>query len=276
MMALFVKLLNREQAYIPIFQIVKHALPKLDRISFENWFQGHFGAITLPKAPEKIGDFVLTESRKEAYSLFTTLIDARKARVKGGLGGLVIEGAPGDGKSEFIQAMLDHHGFKQLLPHELADDHKKAFCKLPAAMALDEKKACLCKAFHAGHAVFIDEINTSSELESLLNTLLTGFDEAGKPPKHTGFMLFCTQNPISFAGRRATSLAFMRRVLSYLWPAYSQKEIQEILCARIPHLPREALDILSKKHLSIRELIHLGDEIASTITSSGNRQHEGI
>ena len=64
------------------------------------------------------------------------------------------------------------------------------------------------KAFNEGAVVIIDEMNSSPMMEHTLNAMLMGFHpETHERPLKPGFMLLGTQNPISMAGRRATSTA---------------------------------------------------------------------
>lgn len=97
---------------------------------------------------------------------------------------------------------------------------------MPVSMQLEEKKHLLIKAFNEGTVVIIDEINSSPMMERLLNNLLMG-----KPPEKPGFMVIGTQNPISMAGRHASSNALARRLIKVELAPSTQEEMQKILCA---------------------------------------------
>ena len=82
----------------------------------------------------------------------------------------------------------------------------------------------------AGHGIVIDEINSSPMLELELNAMLMGKTLDGKRPDKPGFFMFGTQNPITMAGRRATSTAIKRRVITINLPEYTSAEMVTILC----------------------------------------------
>lgn len=261
MMALMARACPERDPKVSAYYIALHALPKNSRPPFCQWFEKKFGKIAAPMANRQIQDFVLTASRQEAFSIVSDLVAVRRLRKQtgllGGLGGLVLEGAPGDGKSHFAVAALQAHGFIQVRPHEIGTCKQDAFCKLPANMPADEKKACLLAAFHAGQWVIEDEMNASPSLESLHNALLMGFDETGKKADTPGFMLIGTQNPIPFAGRRATTLALKRRLITYEFSPYPQKEMYQIIHQRYPGLSEEVIRLLTQKQMSFRELLSL-------------------
>lgn len=95
-----------------------------------------------------------------------------------------------------------------------------------------KKKELLLKAFHEGAIVIIDEINSSSMMERFLNDLLMGKTPEGKRPDKPGFMIFATQNPVTMAGRRVTSKALARRMITTVLPPYTANEMVDILVDR--------------------------------------------
>ncbi len=260
------------------YSIAKCALPKEKQAEFTNWFKKSY---TLPtfEGPRVVEDFTLTESRKELYCLMRDLLSIRKKRLQGGLGSLVIEGMPGDGKTHFAEAVLKAHGFTKVQTHEIGRVSFDAYCKIPANMALEDKRACLLAAFHAGQVVFEDEANTAASLESLNNALLMGHDEEMQPAKQAGFFKIRTQNPISMKGRRATTKASKRRSITYECPRYPQKEVYQIIQNRYPELSQELIRDLTQKKLTIRELLQLVERGLNTpkhiLPHSDMREQQG-
>lgn len=62
-------------------------------------------------------------------------------------------------------------------------------------------------------------------------------------------MLLATQNPISMAGREATSLALRRRLLKHDFPPYTKDEMISILKATFPELPENIIEQEVRSHL---------------------------
>ena len=137
----------------------------------------------------------------------------------GGLGGIIIEGESGIGKSKLVYDTLVAKGLNKGVD----------FYYIPVNMGLDEKKDLLLRAFHQGAIVIIEEINSSSMLESFLNSLLMGQTEENERPNLPGFMLIGTQNPITMSGRRAMSQALQRRLLNITLSEYPVNEIIQII-----------------------------------------------
>lgn len=165
--------------------------------------------------------YIVTPSRQPLCQQLDDLLNLRqwrqsapkKAQRYGGLGGLVIEGAPAVGKSELVIDRLLAHGFEEVsLQTETIPD--KPFYRMPVSMSFTEKQALLLKAFDQGAVVMVDEINSSPMMERLLNGLLMGKNPEGKRPQKPGFTLIGTQNPVTLAGRRPPSNALARRLIS--------------------------------------------------------------
>jgi hypothetical protein len=245
------------------YHIAKNVVPPKNRSDFDEWFVQQFDYlptssseklnICIALEADKIGDFVITPSRREAFNLLCDILDIRqyqkvyaenKLQTRAGLGGMVIEGEPGDGKSHFVNAVLTFRGFKQVEPHEIASHVGDIFCYISASMPSEEKKKTLISAFHAGAVLVMNEINSCSFHEKLLNSLLMGLDENGQPAKCPGFKIIGTCNPATkFLGRRLMSTAIKRRIVSCDYPAYSVDEMRYILRDRF-HLREDILDQL--------------------------------
>ncbi|MBX3709144.1 MAG: AAA family ATPase [Gammaproteobacteria bacterium] len=209
-----------------------------------------FSAPPLPKPRDvEPKHFLVTRSRRPPYQQLTDLTALRTyrrhharndAQRYGGLGGIVIEGEPGIGKSELVVAHLLAHGYQEATETNASGN---VFYKMPVSMQLDEKKKLLLKAFHEGAIVIVDEINSSPMMERLLNDLLMGKTSEGSRPKHPGFMIIGTQNPMQ-TGRRKPSNALARRLMPIYLPPYPKKEMKEILIKR--NIEKSTVDIMVK------------------------------
>ncbi len=207
---------------------------------FTSWFTHTFPTFENPSKETKsrdLGSFLVTPSRNEAYQMLLAKLNIRSfqqyhakddSQRYGGLMGPIFEGEPGEGKSKFIFKFLKHFGFKRgnLSTDYLGQD--KIYYYLPVSMPFSEKKALLLKAFNEGALVVIDEINSSPMMERLINKLSEG-KYKGKRPLCPGFNIVGTQNPISFAGRRATTNASKRRFIHMIFENYPLNEIHDIL-----------------------------------------------
>lgn len=189
-------------------------------------------AIQLPQ------DFTVTSSREELCELFVDLLALRTQRqqglrpAKGGLGGLILEGEPGIGKSELAIHLLVSQGYsekKYQASEPAATTAQKHFYRLPVSWPLEAKQALLLKAFHEGNPVIIDEINSAPMMEQLLNNLLMGTDLQGNPASIPGFMVIGTQNPSSMPGRQVSSSALFHRMITKTLKSYTSDEMEIIL-----------------------------------------------
>jgi hypothetical protein len=222
------------------YQLAINLLPIEKRREFDARFKPKT-IFEPPKAPPEDGFFV-TPSRQEVSQQLNDLLALRHWRRQetatlsfqqktGGLGGIIIEGEPGIGKSQLVIATLRAWGYEE--EHDLTTTSSKEnpFYIMPVSMPLSEKEHLLIKAFNEGAIVMIDEINSSPMMERLLNDLLMGKNPKGKPDDvvKPGFMIIGTQNPVTMAGRRAASNALLRRVVSTTLPEYESDEIRHIL-----------------------------------------------
>ena len=229
--------------------------------------------------------FLVTPSRKPVFDLLNDLLDLREwrgslnqeqapdAQKYGGLGGMIIEGNPGIGKSELVISTLVNRGYKEARLDKPVGEGKH-FYKIPASLPLKEKEALLLKAFDEGSIVIMDEINASPMMERLLNRLLMGQNPDGRTPNQPGFMIIGTQNPITMAGRRPTSSALENRMIPIYVPEYPHKELINLLAQRqIPKFLAEGMikafetkcAYAKRHHLTpaptLRNLLSLADEI---------------
>jgi MoxR-like ATPase len=195
---------------------------------------------TLPES-DTTSEFLITPSRSQTAQYLRDLLHLRTyrqtheshlsdAQKTVGLGGFILEGEPGIGKSELLIEVL-HHEFG-LCKGSLEGHQDNVFYTLPPSISLDERKALLLKAFHEGAVVIVDEMNSGPMLESFLNALLMGATPDGEVAKRPGFTVLATQNPSSRGGRREQSDALLRRMLKFNLENYSKAEIQSILLAK--------------------------------------------
>jgi MoxR-like ATPase len=126
---------------------------------------------------------------------------------------------------------------------------QKIFYVMPVSMQLEEKKKLLLKAFDEGAVVVVDEINSNAMMEDLLNDLLMGI-YGNKRPKHPGFMIIGTQNPIAMEGRIAASVALERRSFKVIFPPYDILEMKEILHNKSHD--KEKIDMLVEQYRKAR------------------------
>ena len=264
------------------FLIAHHLVPEAKRAQFAINFkpksmlhptqnikdqEGHL--ITPSRQPlnEYLQDiFALRESRQQS--------ERNEAQQYGGLGGLIIDGEPGIGKTELVISALINNGFEEMHDFTAAPSSNKPFYRMPVSLSTADKEALLLKAFHEGAVVLIDEINSSPMMERLLNDLLMGKTPNGERPQKPGFMIIGTQNPITMAGRRAASTALSRRLTTVELPAYPDDEITQILRHKGLN-QQDAHDVMTsfkkqvayakENHLtplpSFRNVIHLANSI---------------
>lgn len=230
MMALQARLKVSAQPDIDITPWIKqyaHTLarpfvPKKNLVEFD----AKFKPVPPPTPPViSLPDFVITKSNQPAVTALLNHLAVRNAKMQGiaasksGLGGLVLEGEPGIGKSALIKQVLVQQGLKENID----------FFVIPVSMSTTEKIQLLLKAFHEGKVVLIDEINSAPMLERVLNALLSGHDLEGKPAANPGFMLIGTQNPVSYRGRLETPLALKHRLQIEKIDSYQRTEMLKIL-----------------------------------------------
>lgn len=288
-------------AHYCAYTIGRNTLKKDQQIILDSWFKTEFGSEpSIERSyPETLKPFRLTKNPTDAFHLtknhyptydkLEDLMVMRSQPQKGGLCGLVLEGAPGNGKSHFIKAYLLSKDFSEIKLHakEHADlninaikKNNQHFYYLPATLSVREKTYYLRRAFHEGAIVVMDELNAGTMLERLVNSLLMGEDIDTSPAKHPGFLLLGTQNPSSMPGREETSLAIQRRVMHSEFPEYSAIEIHQILCdlgfSQSKAYSVVAQFIQAKKvnsELTFRELIRFANTLKD---HSCHQQNEAI
>lgn len=228
-------------------------LPPALRNTFDQAFTAPFSGHEQYKL---LGDhgYIVTPSRQPAKNMLQNMLSLRslrntpthlnEAQRYGGLGGMILEGAPGVGKSEFVRKMLLAHGHQPGNINSETFSGGNVYYEIPVSMGLEEKKQALVKAFHAGAVVVIDEINSSPMLEDLLNNLLMGIGPNGERPDNPGFMVIGTQNPATMPGRSEKSSALAHRMTSVSLAEYTSMDMLIILCESIGIQPLDAMQMI--------------------------------
>ena len=227
------------------YDLAKNLVPPSSRTSFEKQFKP---SVTNAQANREwqSSSFMITPSRDEITDKLDDMLELRewrsaninglnKEQRSGGLGGIIIEGEPGIGKSELVVNNLIMRGYEEVRDLNQAIEKQKFFYRMSVTMPTSEKEKLLIKAFNEGAVVVVDEINSSPMMERLLNDLLMGNNpkaKDGETAPKPGFMLIGTQNPCTMAGRRVASTALSRRLISVALPEYPSAEIISILLSK--------------------------------------------
>ena len=227
-----------------IYETGKSLIPS-DREDIYEQFSQEFKSSDVAIQPLNISNqpYVITESRQAIAHALEARLQLRQWRSEaastlnddqkyGGLGGIVLEGEPGIGKSELITHILYKAGYQKQnhSSTQPTTTETRSFYMMPVSMSFADKKALLLKAFDEGAGVVIDEMNSSPMMEQYLNALLMGkHPETGGRPKRPGFMVIGTQNPSSMSGRRLASTALQRRLTTLTIPEYTAIELSNIL-----------------------------------------------
>jgi hypothetical protein len=220
------------------WQVAQYLVPEKYKKEFEQFKPKR---LLSNESRATLNGFLITTSRKEVVGLLDELLllhafkrsnSSNEAVCYGGLGGFIIEGEPGIGKSELVLARLLAEGYQEGdYQNDLSDSLSpdKFFYRMPASLSIEEQKAFYLKAFHEGAIVVVDEINSTSGMERFLNHLLMGKTAEGERPKNPGFLLIGTQNSASMGGREELGNALARRFLTVNLPQYPQEEVEAIL-----------------------------------------------
>lgn len=235
MMALLTMSYIAQYGQVQVEEVARHYAYEIGKNLVPAAYQANFKQHFKPIKPlchqlkEQLADFLATSSRIKAMRQLVELLDLRLWRQQGnrhdvhkygGLGGLILEGEPGCGKSELVTAVVKSRGYQE----------GRDFYRLPVSLPTPEKAKVLLQAFHEGAIVIIDEINSAPLMERLMNALLMGKTLDNRRPQRPGFLVIGTQNPVSMEGRQPASTALARRMLTIHLEAYKKAEMVSILC----------------------------------------------
>lgn len=241
------------------FRIGLDLVPEYNRLDFLRTFE-----MPLRESSQHLIDypgFIPTPSREQVLSDLLDFMQLRNyQRDKrfntlekhplryGGLNCFIIEGEPGQGKSELLVALLSALGLREA-PRDATQEVIACgnyWYRVSPCMSYPVLREIVLRAFDAGAVVVIDEMNSMPSLEGLLNGLLEGYhpDEQNRLPKHPGFKVIGTQNPATSAGRRMDSLALANRTLKRTVLAYTPAEMKQLLAEKYSGLNPTAQDEL--------------------------------
>lgn len=169
-----------------VYSIAKNLVPKENIQEFNDKFSAKN---IYPDICINIPNFFITPSRHACINMLNEFLYLRENRQKlecheSGLGGIVIEGEPGIGKTEMVEQILLNQGYQEASIEQNKSNLDKIFYKMPVSMSIDMKTRLILNAFDEGAVVIIDEINSSPMLERLLNPLLMGKTPNGDTPKN--------------------------------------------------------------------------------------------
>lgn len=222
------------------YHLIQSIVPLRAKKEFDRTFKP---LISLPPLAISFDDgYLMTPSRQEICQVLQAFLRlqslrrnrqfSRSSQYYEGLGGLMIEGEPGIGKSQLVSALLRAVGYVEIYSLDELSTTSSSLIYYTMPPNLNDSTACLLSLFHAGCVVILNEMNSMCLNEALLNDLLMGRTPDGIRALCDGFMVIATQNPISFCGRRATSQALNRRMAKLVMENYTDMEMQSILCAK--------------------------------------------
>ena len=162
------------------------------------------------------------EHQREAYCAIQNILTAREFLLEQysagnhcstdlGLGGILLEGGSGIGKTYFLKKIIK----------EYEKQTGKTVYRISATTPYSEKESILRLAFQEGALVIAEEFNTSLWPNKLLNSFLMGTDENNKPANNPGFMMLASQNHLRFLAELKKILQYKDVIkLSLDWPVY--------------------------------------------------------
>lgn len=134
--------------------------------------------------------------------------------------GILIEGRSGIGKSASLAKLLTAKGYTTCTAHDLlseeVNDLSQRYFQFTVSPNDKEKDVeILQAAFDKGCKVILDELDVGTELEEVLNQLLTGKSVKGEDPKVRGFYLLASQNGNYANGTKALAKGLINRLHVY-------------------------------------------------------------
>jgi len=176
--------------------------------------------------------FLYTASRLPVASLLEDLLNLRERCYKernapddflyGGLGGIIMESEPGQGKSEMAKDILLARGYGPDVPGKQVYDIK-------ASLNDEVKVEMWLQALQTGGVVLADEINSAPVQEAIMNAVAMRKTLDNKRPDNPGLLIIGTQNSAAMGGRVKASNAQSRRFINVQLRNYPDSEMLEIL-----------------------------------------------
>jgi midasin (ATPase involved in ribosome maturation) len=167
---------------------------------------------------------------------------------------ILIQGPTSSGKTSMVEYLAHQtgHKFVRVNNHEHTDLQEYLGCYVSDDEGrLVFKEGALVTALKEGHWIVLDELNLApTDVLEALNRLLDDnrelfvqeTQEVVRP--HPNFMIFATQNPPSYGGRKVLSRAFRNRFLELHFDDLPESELQEILCKRCSIAPSYAAKMI--------------------------------
>lgn len=163
-----------------------------------------------------------------------------------GTRGILLAGIPGIGKTGIATSYLKMLGYRCCDANaDSKEEGAKKYYHITTTNPQTAKRILL-KAFHEGVPVIVDEINTLP-LESLMNSLMMGFDNKGRRAEKKGFYLIGTYNQYG-CGRRKLSPAFENRFRKIQMPDFTKDDLDKFLAIKFKVVPKRVRDYFCFKY----------------------------
>ena len=162
---------------------------------------------------EKNTSYVLTESRKKVYLRIFMALWLRKENKMGLQKGMLIEGSPGEGKTDLVTLALKACQVE--------------FIEIDINQSPNDVLTTLDECFHKGKVVVFHEFD--GRFEGALNSYLTGYDTKGNKAEIDGFFILATANGNNYPYRLPLSQALRSRFIESPLPGYTASELEYIL-----------------------------------------------
>jgi hypothetical protein len=185
-------------------------------------------------------------AHKELVAAFSDCLRQRKLTdVPQGLGGILVTGDSGMGKTYFVERFLQLNGFTPGEPNDPMLDPMRHYLLLPISDPHSDR--IIAKAANEGYILVCHEFNAAGKGE-LFNRVI-----GGCACVHPRFRVFGTKNPASKRGRSNESDAIDSRFLCLVAPQYTSKEIATLLHLKCPFLSKGirsdiAAEFLRQRH----------------------------
>lgn len=243
------------------------------KLQFENFITSTQQSLISDGAREKFSPILQKLKKEKDFYLCDKIIDmltkvnedielARTNKINGSDEnlqvklGILVEGKSGIGKSTAFVKLLQAKGFKRCTRNDLLDENltdlSQSYFQFTAdSNNKDNDVKILQAAFDKGCKVILDELDVGTELEEVLNQLLTGKSIEGNPPKVAGFYLLASQNGHYLSGLSSVSNALLNRLHIYYPDELKYKDLFQLAHDALNDLvTKSELDKLVRAYLS--------------------------